>query len=598
MNISSLVKRLTDAAVAYYETSEPIMSDMEYDSLIDQLKTLDPTNAFFQQIGAKPNSNAVTLPVPMPSLDKQKPETIRDGTLNKGPYILTDKLDGISALWCSGYNRKSSLYLRGNGSEGQDVSHCSKGIQGLIEAAAPSFAVRGELIVPKGVVGETLARNWVNGQLHQTSPIKEELSKIRFVAYQVCEPRSLTRSQQITWLQSKGFEVAWFRIDASPTIESLSSLFKERRQESMYECDGIVVSQDVVPLQTKTNPKDAFAFKMALDDQRAQTTVKEVLWASSRTGNWIPRIHFAPVKIGTATIEYCSGFNAQSIMTHGIGPGAVILVRRSGDVIPVMESCLKKAPGDWQKPPEGLWKWDSNEVHAVDTSLTMSHDRLALELAHGLVALGIEGISKTTAKKLVQGNVITLQTILKTPVDRLQALIGKVNGSKLFEGLPKAMANASEAQWIYTYLGWPKAFGKTRIASTLELESNVSKWPSIGLPPKGISADSFAEVLKVVPAYLAWRASFPSSVRIELPSLNLQKIFKGTYVLTGFRDAKLQKRLEEAGWIQEERITKTTNLLLVSSILEGSKESGKMKMARESGIRILPRDQVDILFQT
>jgi NAD-dependent DNA ligase len=377
-------------------------------------------------------------------------------------------------------------------------------------------------------------------------------------------------------------------------------LFKERRQESNYECDGIVVSQDVVPLQTKTNPKDAFAFKMALDDQRAQTTVKEVLWASSRTGNWIPRIHFEPVKIGTATIEYCSGFNAQAIMTHGIGPGAVILVRRSGDVIPVMESCLKKAPGDWQQPPTGLWKWDANNVHAVDTSLTVSHDKLALELTHGLVALGVEGISKTTAKKLVEGNVTTLQIILTTPVDKLQALIGKVNGSKLFEGLPKVMATASEAQWIYTYLGWPKAFGKTRIASTLELESDVSKWPSIGLPPKGISADSFAEVLKAVPAYLTWRTSFPSTVQtiIELPSLKVQREFKGNYVLTGFRDAKLQKRLEEAGWIQEERITKTTNLLIVSSILEGSKESGKMKSAREAGIRILPRDQVDILFQT
>jgi len=97
---------------------------------------------------------------------------------------------------------------------------------------------------------------------------------------------------------------------------------------------------------------------------------------------------------------------------------------------------------------------------------------------------------------------------------------------------------------------------------------------------------------------LTWRASFPSSLHIELPSLKVQKVFKGTYVLTGFRDARLQKRLDEAGWIQDERITKTTNLLIVSSIVQGSKESGKTKMARESGIRILPRDQVDILFQT
>jgi hypothetical protein len=208
----------------------------------------------------------------------------------------------------------------------------------------------------------------------------------------------------------------------------------------------------------------------------------------------------------------------------------------------------------------------------------------------------MEGISKTTAKKLVEGNVKTLQDILKTPLERLQSLIGKVNGSKLHTNLPLQLAKAAVHQWLYAYHGWPKAFGKTRIASILELESNVEKWNSIVLPPKGISSDSFAEIIKVVPGYLSWRSTFPIQTTIELPTIQCRPTpqQKGTYVLTGFRDPVLQTRLQEAGWIQQERVTKTTNLLLIPS---NTTETTQVQAARAAGIRILPRDQVETLFQ-
>ena len=595
--ILSLQTQLREAAVAYYETGSPLMTDDAYDALVDQLKVLDPTNAFFQQVGANPSANVVKLPVPMASLDKQKPDTLKPGSLEHGPYVLMDKLDGISALWCADYANKPSLYLRGNGTDGQDVSHCIGGIQGLRSC---NGMVRGELIVPKGVIQGTLARNWVNGQLHQGTPSKEELSKIRFVAYQVCKPASLTRSQQITWLQNNGFELAWFRLEAKPTVDGLSALFKERRSESPYECDGIVVCQDVVPVLSKSNPKDAFAFKMPLDDQRAQTIVKAVLWASSKTGHWIPRIQFEPVQIGTATIEFCSGFHANNIFQQGIGPGARILIRRSGDVIPFLEQVMTPSATGWQAPPEGYWSWDANHIHALDTSTEASPEKLALELTHGLVTFGIEGISKITAKKLVDGNVKTLQDVLKATKLTLQTLIGPTNGSKLADALPVALAKATQHQWIKAYLGWPKAFGSTRISAMLELEPLPAKWNTIGLPPKGISADSFAEIVKAVPAYLTWRDTFSIQTNMELvtpkPATSIAAVAtqtKGHYVITGFRDSDLQNRLEAIGWIQQDRITKTTTLLLVS---DTEKESTKTKAARGAGIRILPRNQVSTLF--
>ncbi len=593
--IESLVKRLRDASAAYYETDTPIMSDADYDALVEELQRLCPSHPFLSSIGHAPGANVVKLPVPMPSLDKRKPDMIKPDDMCQGPYVISEKLDGISALWITGGNTRPQLLLRGNGLEGQDVSHCISGIQGLASSLHTKIMIRGELIVPKVAVQGTLARNWVNGILHQKTPSREDLSKLQFIAYQVCEPNTLSRSQQMTWLSSRGFQVAWSIKEASLTVDRLQTLFKERRDNSVFECDGIVVGRDIVPILSATNPKDAYAFKMPLDDQRAQTTVQEVEWASSRTGNWIPRIRFTPVKIGTASITYCTGFHAQYIRDNGIGPGAIILVRRSGDVIPVCEKVVKAAPTGWQQPPQGCWAWDDSGVHARDISNETSPEKLALEMAHQLESFGVEGCSKTTCKKLVDGGLRVLKDVQTAQVATLQGLIGKVNGEKLHTGIRVALDTATESQWIRAFLGWPKGFGTTRIEATLAVESDVAKWPQLTRPPKGQSADTFADVCKAVPAYRAWRATFgvaavaapvQKPVQIEVPT-------KGHYVMTGFRDADLQAKLAAAGWKLQDKICKTTTVLLVA---DSAKETTKVKAARDAGIRILPQSQVSALF--
>ncbi len=604
--MEDLVARLRKASEAYYETAEPIMTDADYDTLHQELQEIAPNHPFLKEVGSAPREGVVKLPVPMPSLDKRKPETLRADDLGGGSHIVADKLDGISALWISGYSRKPALYLRGDGLEGQDVSHCIRGVQGLVQCVGPSSMVRGELIVPKGVITGTLARNWVNGVLHQKTPSKEDLEKIHFVAYQVCEPRSLTRFEQMDWLLNRGFKVVWNIQELNGlTKELLQVLFETRRKESAYECDGLVVGRCTVPTLEAANPKDAYAFKMPVDDQRAESVVVDVEWASSRTGNWIPRIRFEPVKIGTATIEFCTGFHASFIKENGIGPGARIVVRRSGDVIPTLEKVLDVGASGWKQPPVGRWKWDENSVHAVDTSEEASPEKLALEMAHQLVALGIEGVSKTTCKKLVDGDIRVLSDLKKASVGAVQSLIGKVNGEKLMSALEPAMKGASTAAWIKAYLGWPKGFGDKRIEACLGVEPEVSKWSS-GKLPKGMSGEAFAEVVKQVPGFLAWREQFPSASaapaaafdNTPVPMVTLSNgvtfapDIKGYYVMSGFRDADLQKRLHVVGWRMDDKVKKATKFLVVP---DDARETVKVKAAREAGIRIVTRSEAESL---
>jgi NAD-dependent DNA ligase len=580
--IDSLVQRLRNAAVAYYETDTPLLSDGEYDRLVDQLQSLSPNHPFLSEVGSTPGTGVVPLPVCMPSLDKKKPDTLK-GQLLKGRYVLSDKLDGISALWVTGISQKPALYLRGNGTLGQDVSQCIRGIQGLQQCSSPRCIVRGELILPRGL--RSSARNWVNGILHQKTPNPQDLANVRFIAYQVCVPSSMSRSQQFTWLINNGFEVAWHSVEDNLTSERLQTAFQTRRKDSPYECDGIVIGLDAIPqAATASNPKDAFAFKMPLDDQRAQTTVREIEWASSRTGNWIPRIRFDPVKIGDATIEVCTGFHAAFVEQHSLGPGAVVVIRRSGDVIPTLDSVVSAA-STWSQPPAGRWSWDTTHTHAVDTTPEATPEKLALELTHTLVTLGIEGVSKTTAKKLVDGGLKTFKAVMDAPVGRLQTLIGPGNGQKLFDALHSL--SVPESQWILAFCGWPKGFGETRVTNLMALEPSVAKWPSITKPPKGMSADSLATTVAAVPAYLVWRQQFGAvSPPHPAPAPIATAPSKGTYVMTGFRDKELQDRLHANGWILEDRITKQTKVLLVA---DDAKETTKVKDARSKGIRIVSR---------
>jgi NAD-dependent DNA ligase len=576
---SELVSALKAAAHSYYETGTPSMTDSEYDALRDKLFELDPANDFFNLVGSLPGSGRVELPYSMPSLRKVKPDSLASVKL-KGPFIITEKLDGISALWCS----KGQLYLRGNGLIGQDVTQV-KGISGLIKPII-NCVVRGELIVPRS---EGVARNWVNGILHQINPSKADCSKIHFVAYQVFEPSGLSRSQQMTWLKNMGFMCAQVYTAETLKADTLTEMFKTVRERSLYECDGIVVGSDTVPLLTsEALPKDAFAYKVAVDDQRAETTVREIVWTASRLGEWIPRITFDSVKIGPANIECCTGVHAQYIKEHMLGPGAKIIVRRSGDVIPTLDRVVVPAK-TWQEPPEGRWKWDG--IHAVDITKDKTGEAYALEMAHSLINLGVEGLSATSTKKLVDGGYKTLDLVWKATEAGLQKCLGKVAGAKLRKALDEL--KATNLQWIHAYHGWPKGFGERKIAATLTAEADVSKWPQLTVAPQGQTMTTYSEVCKYVPGYLAWRALINvEPVVVEAVPIKNKDEPKGFYVMTGFRDAELSTKLAEAGWILQDRINKETTVLLVAD----NKESTKTKAALEKGIRIVLRNNANSLF--
>lgn len=591
--VKLLVKKLTDACVAYYETGNPIMADDTYDHLVEELRALDPNHEFFSRVGTTPSRNVVTLPIVMPSLNKIKPASWESMKL-QGPYVCSAKLDGVSALWCV---REKKLYLRGNGIQGQDVSHLVGKIQGLVDVTGGDMYIRGELIVPRKLLSN--ARNWVNGIIHQKKPRVEDMGVIQFVAYNLYDGgKSRCRSAQFQQLQAWGFLVPWFQTFTSLNVDQCNELFTKCRTENDYECDGVVIGSDVVPAvldKKASNPTDMIAYKVPSDDQRAETTVLAVHWNSSKGGLWIPQIEFTPVVIGGATIRFCTGHHANNIEGKKIGPGAVVIIRRSGDVIPYLENVLVPCKTGGQMPPVGTWTYDTNNVHALDIRKGEDNEKKSQTLCHMLQVFGLEGISDKTCLKLVEGGVITLLDVLTASEKTLEALIGPALAKKCKTSLQSLLEKASPEQWIRAWTHWPRGFGPTRIQVFLQAKASVKEWSQIKRLP-GLSEDSVWDVVACVPEYLVWRKPYEAFVKISEAPMVVAPAgpAQGYVVFSGFRSKELEALFTEKGWVIQDGINKQTTALVVQ---DTSKETSKTKAARAKNIAIVAADGVAHLFQ-
>ncbi len=606
-SILDLADRLQKANWAYHNTDTPTMGDDEYDRLLELLRTKAPSHPFLKCIGATPDVNTTILPVPLASLDKVRMGEAglqrwqkRRGIMGVHSCVVSEKLDGLSALliYDSG---KVSLYLRGDGVKGVCVNRILPALS--LPTLKVSCMIRGELVLPSadtpaGSVGRSLVNGWVHRALDMTKPLANELSKVHFVAYQRISPGGMTRSQQMVWLAEAGFRVApWNKEPLIPlTEETLYKMLVRAKEESAYPLDGIVIGTDTVPVVSGSgeakNPPDCVAFKASLEEQKKETTVVFVEWNVSRLNTWIPRIQIEPVVIGGAKIEWMSGHSAKMISEGGIGKGARIVLRRSGDVIPTLDSVVAPCPTGPCLPPAGSWDWDANRVHAVrkEGSEEGTAGLAEKALLHALQTLGVEGIGPGLVANLVKAGITGLPALLVASPLVLKDALGPTRYSRTLELVKSSLEKASPCTLCIASNLLPRGVGERKLRPLFSKEASPRLWkPSLFEDIEGWSKDTLAGLFATLPSVLVWcegvkPGCFAPSAGPVVPSVpQAEDKATKTVVFTGVRpDPALQDAMTRSGWKMVDSLTKATHLVVHA---EG-KESGKLATARKYGIEV------------
>lgn len=597
MDVASLATKIQKAIDAYYNTDTPNMTDDEYDMLLEKLRALAPTHPLLSTVGANPVTG-VQLPVTLASLDKVRMGESglarwqkRRGIVGVETCVASEKLDGLSGLYICKPG-STSLYLRGNGVKGVDVSR----VLGPVSIPTSQFCmVRGEIVLPKadtpqGSIGRSLINGWVHRSLDTSTPVPAELTKVHFVGYQVITPAGMTRSQQMTWLHSNGFRTpAWKKVPVPLTESTLYDLLLKSKDESSYPLDGIVVGTDTVPVAAGSeakNPPDAVAFKASLDEQKQTTTVVFVEWNVSRLGVWIPRIQIEPVVIGGAKIEWLTGHSAKLMTEYGVGVGARIVVRRSGDVIPTLDSVVAPCTSGASMPPAGSWAWDENRVHAVMVQGSAEGATSLAEkaLLHAFQTLEIEGIGPGLVAGLVKAGVTSFPAMLEASPAVLKDALGPGRGVTVKAGLEKRVASASLGTLMIASNLLPRGVGERKLRPLFAKDPSPRRWTHGEVD--GWSKETLDGLLAVVPRVLEWcervkpgSTSASGSAPGSPPAAPPRK----AVVFTGVRpDAELIAAMTRSGWGMVDSLTKSTSLLVHA---DAATDSGKLRKARADGIK-------------
>jgi NAD-dependent DNA ligase len=597
----------------------------------------------------------VALPIPLPSLNKIKDQTAIEKWAAKWPapsYHVSAKLDGVSALW---FPQTKKLYTRGDGMRGRDISAFVPYFQGLVMGGSVG-AVRGELImradasvIPAG----KLARNIVAGALNRKTPDTSLFGEIRFIAYELIHtvnkhlpnssasasasasatPAPLSPEEATALLKTEGFETARAAVLLSAKLNgpNLSTMFSNAESKSPYQMDGIVVAPNVarptdyvpqVRKGTAVNPGDRVAWKTriaaAAAAATATTTVRAVEWNVSHTGYLIPRVLFDPVVLAGATIGAATGLHGRWIYDNKVGPGAAIVVRRAGDVIPQIVSVVKPAPEGPAMPAKYTWistlksagvttgetTGETTGVTTGETDETAIHIRgeevadelTTIRLTHALGELGAENVGPGIVAKLYAAGFRTLRDIYAAKVADFTKLDGiKEKGAdRIWAGLRVKQATWTPLNFMVASSTMPRGVGHSKLTPLLAIRPDPATWVSDAAAlkaarPAGLSDKTIDAIVAAVPAYLTWLSATgfePATVAVATATAVTAAVpeHQMVVVFTGVRDKALEDQLLAAGHIVADSVTKKTTHVVHAD--NSAAASTKIVKAQELGIPV------------
>lgn len=610
--IKELRNKISEAN-SLYRTGNPIMSDDEFDELLDSLYELSPNDNLLNLIGydIKNNSRKSKLPIPMASMNKVKNVTeLKKWEISKKIdkdeiVIITPKYDGLSL--CVNESNKKDAYTRGNGEYGQKSNTHYEKIDNKLSTNINDISYSiGEVIMPKYTFNDKYSdnysnsRNLVSGLLNsdKASDMLMDCHYIKYNAILATEDRFITKQQILDYLNNNQEHKVKYKIYklSDLTDEILISLYNEF--SDIYEIDGLIIEINDINIQKKlgkeksNNPAYARAYKNELFEKNVEAEVLNITWNISKRGLLKPTINIKPVVIDNVTVSNITGNNARFIENMGIGIGAKLLIKRSGSVIPKVVKTLERVEFVLPKIENYEIKWDKNSIDLVTTTVTENQNIKRIIAFFDI--LSAENISSGIINNLYNEGFKTIKDFLNIKVDDLLKIknFSEKRSKIIYESIQKCITDVElhklqHASGIFDGLGSKK----------LALLSNFTEKPKIedllkidGFSHKSANLyidnyDNFLEFLKDL------NIKIKKQDNIEI-SDNL--ILSGkTFVFTQVRMPNEEKILKSNGAIISENINKNTSYLICS---DKNKNTNKIEKAKNLGIEILNVDEFLVKF--
>lgn len=591
----------------YYNTGDSIVPDWKYDILKDFLISKD--GSYIPPIGAKLRESDIKVKAPywLSGADKITPEEQKEldrwlKNNKASAYICSDKLDGVSCLLVH-KNGKTKLYKRGGSSDGlsADVTYLLPYLKS-IPKNLPDIAVRGELIMKRSVFKKKHSstyrnpRNMVSG-LTGAKTARDGLKDIDFVVYELVDHGTVPKpSKNLKELEKLGFLVVHYEVTNVIDIDVLSEMYLRFKKESLYDLDGVIVQPDI-PYERNTSgqPDYMFAFKMRVDGDIHTTKVKSVEWTESKWGRFKPVVIVEPVDVGDVTISRASGYNAKYIEEEQIGPGTVLRITRSKDVIPKIIEIIKPTKAQF---PDRPYKWDKNHVDIISTHKGVSSTACVKLLAGFFSKLGIKHVSEATVKKMYDDGLNNLFKILSANKARLAKI--PTFGERLAERTYDNIHNRLQNVKLATVLGSSGVFGAS--IGRRKIEQLLRYYPDILDDYKRISEKELERKILKVEGYsditakqiiknVRYADRFKEKIK-PFVSFSEEKrvgdsLLGKKFVFSGFRSAELEDEISQRGGQTTSSVSKNTTAV----IAETKTATGKVKKAIDLGIGIYTREE-------
>jgi len=338
---------------------------------------------------------------------------------------------------------------RGNGVEGEDVTHTVKTIESIPmflhvpatyahKTLPKQMEIGGEVYLEKASlqrINETLPeeerfanpRNAAAGSVRQLDPQVTASRDLKMFCYALDNASAdmlgiAMQKQLMDFLRDSGLPVEkGYRVFASiDQVEALYRRIGKERSALPYDIDGLVIKVNDRRMQkdmgsTAKAPRYARALKFEAEQGTAE--ILDIELQVGRTGAITPVAHLSPVQLAGTTVTRATLFNEDEIKRLSVHIGDTVIVRKAGDIIPEVKEVLmnlrKKGSKAFHYPKScpscgtHLLRPEGEAVHRCPNPdcAGVRHERLTHFGSR--YAMNIEGLGFETVDELIKAGLVS-----------------------------------------------------------------------------------------------------------------------------------------------------------------------------------------------